>query len=72
MTRALEAAAYWQLRALCSDVQRCEAIARQARAELVAAQKKQTAALTELGLDATALSFTLDDDALTIAFPEPG
>jgi hypothetical protein len=70
MTRTLEAADYWRLRAICSEAQRCELLALQARAELATATKKQTAALVELGLDASAPSFSLDDDTLTITVPE--
>jgi hypothetical protein len=70
MTRTLEAADYWRLRAICSEAQRCELLALQARAELATAQKKQTAALVALGLDASAPSFSLDDDTLTITVPE--
>jgi hypothetical protein len=40
------------------------------RADLAAAFKKQTAVLAELGLDPAAASFALDDDALTVTFPE--
>jgi hypothetical protein len=71
-TRTLEPAAYWKLRAWCSEVQRCEVLARQARADLATAHKQQTAVLTELSLDPTAPTFTLDDDTLTITVPEPG
>jgi hypothetical protein len=72
MTRTLEPAAYWKLRARCSEAQRCEVLALQARTALAAAHQQQTAALTELGLDPTAPSFVLDDDTLTITVPEPG
>ena len=41
MTRTLEAADYWRLRAICSEAQRCELLALQARAELATAHKKQ-------------------------------
>jgi hypothetical protein len=70
MTRTLEAADYWKLRAICSEAARCEVIALQARNELVAAHKKQEAALAALGLDPKAPTFTLDDDALAVTFPE--
>jgi hypothetical protein len=70
MTRTLAAVAYWRLRAICSEAQRCELIARQARVELAAAVQKQTAVLIDLGLDAAAPTFTLDDDTLTITVPE--
>jgi hypothetical protein len=66
----LEAAAYWKLRALCSDTQRCEVLARQARDALAIAQAKQTAALTACGIDAQIPTFTLDDDTCTITVPE--
>jgi hypothetical protein len=72
MTKTLEPAAYWKLRARCSEAQRCEVLAVQARAALATAHQQQTAALTELGLDPTAPTFTLDDDTLTITVPEPG
>jgi hypothetical protein len=72
MTRTLEAAAYWKLRARCSEAQRCEVLALQARTALATAHQQQTAALTELGLDPTAPTFTLDDDTLSITVPEPG
>jgi hypothetical protein len=70
MTRTLEAADYWKLRAICGEAQRCELLALHARQELATALKKQTAALVELGLDASAPSFTLDDDTLTITVPD--
>ena len=66
MTRTLEAAVYWQLRALCAEGQRCELVVRLARADLVAAQQKQTAQLVALGLDPTMPSFALDDETLTV------
>ena len=68
MTRTLEAAAYWHLRARCSEAQRCEVLALQARTALATAHQQQTAVLTELG--AAAPTFTLDDDTLTITVPE--
>jgi hypothetical protein len=70
MTRTLDADAYWKLRALCSDAQRCELVAVHARADLVTARTKQTAALVAVGLDAQTPTFTLDDDTLTITVPE--
>jgi hypothetical protein len=70
MRRTLEAADYWKLRAICGEAQRCELLALHARQELATALKKQTAALVELGLDASAPSFTLDDDTLTITVPD--
>jgi hypothetical protein len=70
MTRTLEAADYWRLRAICSEAQRCELLALHARQEFATAHKKQTAALVELGLDPAAPSFSLDDDTLTITVPE--
>jgi hypothetical protein len=70
MTRTLEAAAYWRLRALCSETQRLELIAVHARAELASAHKKQTAALVALELDPKAPTFSLDDDTLSITVPE--
>ena len=71
MTRTLEAAAYWKLRALCSEAQRCEGLALQARAALVTAQQKQAAALTALDLDPQMPTFSLDDDTLAITVPDP-
>lgn len=70
MTRTLDAADYWKLRAICSEAQRCELIVLTARDTLASAHKKQTDVLTALGLDAKAPSFTLDDDTLTITVPE--
>jgi hypothetical protein len=70
MTRTLEAADYWRLRAICSEAQRCELLALHARQEFTTAHKKQTAALVELGLDGSAPSFSLDDDTLTVTIPE--
>jgi len=61
MTKTLDPAAYWKLRALCTDTLRCDDIARQAKA-------KQIAALRALDLDAD--TFSLDDDALTITIPD--
>jgi hypothetical protein len=66
----LAAADYWKLRAICSETQRCEVIALQARNELVAAHKKQEAALAALGLDPKAPTFSLDDDTLTLTMPD--
>jgi hypothetical protein len=71
VTRTLEAAAYWKLRALCSEAQRCEGLALQARAALVIAQQKQAAALTALDLDPQMPTFSLDDDTLAITVPDP-
>jgi hypothetical protein len=70
LTRTLDAADYWKLRAVCSEAQKCEALAYQAREAFAAAYKKQTATLAALGLDPKAPTFTLDDDALTITVPE--
>jgi hypothetical protein len=72
VTHPLEAVAYWKLRAICSEASRCEVIALQARADLATAHKKQNAQLAALGFDPTSPTFTLDDDALTITFPESG
>jgi hypothetical protein len=70
VTKTLEPVDYWKLRAICAEASRCEIIALQARNDLTTAHKKQNAALTALGLDPTAPTFTLDDDTLTITFPE--
>lgn len=70
MTRTLDAADYWKLRALCSDAQRCETLALQARDALTIARQKQAAALTALGLDPKLPSFTLDDEPCTITVPD--
>jgi hypothetical protein len=70
MIRTLEAAAYWKLRALCSEAQRLELVAVHARETLAAALKKQTDALAALELDPRLPSFTLDDDTCTITVPE--
>jgi hypothetical protein len=71
VTRTLDAAAYWKLRARCSEAQRCEVVAIQARAALVTAQQQQAAALTAIGVDPTVPSFSLDDDTLAITVPDP-
>jgi hypothetical protein len=70
MKHELAASAYWKLRAICTDAQRAAEAAHYARDTLVAAQQKQRAALTALGLDPTAQSFVLDDDTLTVTFPD--
>jgi hypothetical protein len=70
VTKTLDAAPYWKLRAICSDTQRCSVAALAARDAFMAAQQKQAALLTEYGLDAKAETFTLDDDTLTITFPD--
>jgi hypothetical protein len=70
VTKTLDAAAYWKLRALCSDTQRFAVAVQAARDAFAAAQQKQAALLVEYGLDATAATFTLDDDALAVTFPE--
>jgi hypothetical protein len=70
MTRTLDAVDYWKLRAICSEAVLCETRALQARADLATAHKKQNAQLVALGFDAAAPTFTLDDDTLTITFPE--
>jgi hypothetical protein len=71
VTRTLEAVDYWKLRAVCSEAQRAELVAVQARDAFAAASKKQTAALEALGLDPKTPSFSLDDDTLTITVPDP-
>ena len=71
MTRTLEPVDYWRLRAICSEAQRCEVLALQARADLAAAHKKQNTILAALGFDPAAPTFTLDDDTLTITVPDP-
>jgi hypothetical protein len=68
--QTLEPAAYWKLRAICTDAQRAAEAAQHARDAMVTAQQKQRAALTDLGLDPAAQSFVLDDDTLTVTFPE--
>jgi len=70
MIKTLDAAAYWKLRALCSEAQRAELVAVHARADLATAHQKQTAALRELALDPAAPTFRLDDDTLTITMPD--
>jgi hypothetical protein len=70
MTRTLEPVDYWKLRAICSEAVLCETRALQARADLATAHKKQNAQLAALGFDPTMPTFTLDDDTLTITFPE--
>jgi hypothetical protein len=66
----LDAAAYWKLRAICTDAQRAADAAQHARDAFAAAQQKQRAALIDLGLDPNAQSFTLDDEALAVTFPD--
>jgi hypothetical protein len=66
----LGAAAYWKLRAICTDAQRAGEAAQHAREAFIVAQQKQRAALTDLGLDPNAQAFALDDDTLTVTFPE--
>lgn len=63
MTRTLDAAAYWKLRALCTDAQRCNDA-------LAAAAKRQAGALADLGLPADAQNFTLNDDTCEVTFPD--
>ena len=70
MTRTLEPAEYWRLRAICSEAQRCRLLALQARAELATAHKKQTAALDELGRDASAPSVSHQHETLTRTLPD--
>lgn len=70
MTRTLEAVEYWKLRAVCSEAQHAAAVAVHARENLLAAQRKQSAALLALGLDPDLPSFQLDDDRLAITIPD--
>lgn len=64
--RTLAPVDYWHLRARCSETQRLELVALQARAALLTARQQQDAALTALGLDPAIARFDLDDDACTI------
>jgi hypothetical protein len=70
MTKTLEPVDYWKLRAICSEASLCEVRALQARDALATAHAKQNAQLAALGFDPAAPTFTLDDDTLTITFPE--
>ena len=70
MTKTIEPAAYWKLRAICSDAQRAELVAVHARADLATARQKQAGALRELGIDPAAPTFSLDDDTLTVTVPD--
>ncbi len=70
MKHELGAAAYWKLRAICTDAQRAAEAVQHARDAFAVAQQKQRAALVDLGLDPNALSFALDDDTLTVTFPD--
>jgi hypothetical protein len=69
MTRTLEAAPYWQLRAYCSEAQRWALALEHARAELARALQHQTGALRAHGFGDPP-TFTLDDDTLTITVPD--
>jgi hypothetical protein len=74
MTHQLDDLTFWKLRALCTDTQRLAAIAQQAHAAALAAEKKQNAYLAELaktnGIEpATLAQYVLDDDALTLTVP---
>lgn len=66
MTRTLDAAAFWKLRAICAETSRCAVVLVAARDALQAAQSRQAAYLRELGIDPTTATFELDDDALTV------
>jgi hypothetical protein len=63
MTRTLDPAVYWKLRAICTDT-------RLAQEAFVAAQRKQVALLTELGFDPQTPNLALNDDTLTVACPD--
>ena len=64
MTRTLDPAVYWKLRALTSETKLCYQAAVQLQEAFTTAQKKQIALLTELGFD-PAVNLHLDDEALT-------
>jgi len=70
VTRTFDPVIYWKLRALCSETQRCAVIASQAQEALIAANTKQTALLTELGLDPQTPRFLLNDDTFTLTIPD--
>lgn len=71
MNKILDPVDYWKLRAVCSEAQHAAAVAAHARENLLAAQRKQSAALLALGLDPDIPTFSLDDDRLTITIPDP-
>ena len=71
MKRTLEPAAFWKLRALLADTQRAAAVALSARETLLIAQQRQSAYLTEIGLDPKAASWEVDDEACTVTVPDP-
>lgn len=63
MKRTLEPADYWKLRAICTDTQRAQDL-------MLAAQQRQKLFVTSLGLDPTVPNFALDDETLTVTFPD--
>ena len=63
MTKALDPASYWKLRAICTDTSR-------AHDALLVAQKRQTAVLIELGFGPAMPSFTLNDETLEVNVPD--
>ena len=74
MTHQLDALSFWKLRALCTDTQRLIALAQQAQAAALAAEKKQQAYLAELArvsdIDpATLTQYTLNDETLSLIVP---
>jgi hypothetical protein len=71
MTHTFEPVVYWKLRALCTETQRCAMLAQHAQESLLAANGKQVALLTELGLDPKTPNFTLNDEMFTLTIPEP-
>jgi hypothetical protein len=71
MTRTLDAAAFWKLRAICADAQRWAVAAAAARDALLAADQRQAAYLREIGIDPKTPTFQLDEEALTVTIPDP-
>jgi hypothetical protein len=74
MTHQLDDLTFWKFRALCTDTQRLVAIAQQAHAAALAAEKKQNAYLAELakanGIEPASLTqYSLDDETLSLTVP---
>jgi hypothetical protein len=66
MTHTLDQAAYWKMRALLAECQRCAVVATSARDIFQVAEQRQTAYLKELGINPKAPSWTMDDDTCTV------
>jgi hypothetical protein len=70
MNKILDPIVYWKLRAICADFQKSQITVVQAQDVYLGTQKKQKAILSELGFDPDSPNFTLDDDKLSITFPD--